>query len=131
MGRRHVLWRRIAQAGAGQLVESKLDGQEQAPLLTAYGLRSDSGAVKVAAFNKNLDRGVRLTVDTGQRSERVSALRLHAPRIDDTTDTTFGGSPVGASGAWSAVREEKLTVENGVAVIELPAASGALIAFEG
>lgn len=119
----------FAQAGAGQLVESKLEPLEQAPL-TAYGLRSNTGEIKVAAFNKSLDRGVRLTIDAGQRAQRVSSLRLHAPRVDDTTDTTFGGAPVGAGGAWSATREETLSVENGVAVIELPAASAALIAFE-
>ncbi len=122
----------FAQAGAGQLVESKLDSDanSQAPLLTAYGLRSDSGAIKAAVFNKNMDRNVRLTIDPGERSQKASALRLHAPRIDDTTDTTFGGSVVGAGGAWAAAREEKLSVENGVAVIDLPAASAALVVFE-
>lgn len=120
----------FAQAGAGQLVESKLDPPDRAALLTAYGLRSNTGAIKVAAFNKNTDRGVRLTVDAGQRALRAIALRLHAPRVDDTTDTTFGGSPVGAAGAWSAMRKETLDVENGAAIIELPAASAALITFE-
>jgi hypothetical protein len=120
----------FAQAGPGLLVESKLDAPEQAPLLTAYGLRSDQGALKVAAFNKNLDRGVRLTIDPGQRAQRVTLLRLHAPRIDDTTDTTLGGAPVGAGGEWSVAREETLPLENGSAVIELPAASAALITFE-
>ena len=73
---------------------------------------------------------MRLTIDPGERSQKASALRLHAPRIDDTTDTTFGGSVVGAGGAWAAAREEKLSVENGVAVIDLPAASAALVVFE-
>jgi hypothetical protein len=84
----------------------------------------------VAAFNKNLDRGVRLTIDAGQQARRVTAVRLHAPRVDDATDTTLGGAPVGAGGGWSTAREETLAVENGAAVIELPAASGALITFE-
>ena len=120
----------FAQAGTGQLVESKLDDSIRAPLLTAHGLRSDNGAIKVAVFNKNTDRGVHLTIDAGQRARRVRSLRLHAPRVDDTTDTTFGGAPVGAGGAWSAAREETLPVESGTAVIELPAASAALITFE-
>ncbi|MGB6669249.1 MAG: hypothetical protein WBE73_12950 [Candidatus Acidiferrum sp.] len=120
----------FAQAGAGQLVESKLEQLDQAPLFTAYGLRSSSGAIKVAAFNKNLDRAVRLTVDAGQRTQRASSLRLVAPRVDDTTDTTFGGAPVGAAGAWSPTRKETLSVENATTVIELPAASAALITFE-
>ena len=120
----------FAQAGAGQIVESTLEPSERAPLLTAYGLRSKTGAIKVAAFNKNLDRGVRLTIDAEQRAQRVTSLRLHAPRVDDTTDATFGGAPVGAGGAWSSSREETLSVENGAAIIELPTASAALITFE-
>jgi hypothetical protein len=119
----------FAQSGAGQRVESKLDASDLSPLLTAYGLRGDTGAMKAAVFNKNLDHGVRLTIDTGRGAERATALRLHAPRVDDTTDTTFGGTPVGASGAWSATRQETLSVENGAAVIALPAASAALITF--
>jgi hypothetical protein len=121
----------FAQAGSGQMVERKLDGIEQAPLLTAYGLRADDGTTKVVAFNKNADRGVRLTIDAGGLVQRTTALRLHAPRIDDTTDTTFGGSVVGASGEWSAAREEQLTPENGTAKILLPPASAALITLRG
>ncbi len=121
----------FAEAGAGQLVESKLDQTEQAPLLTAYGLRGSSGNLKVAVFNKNTDRGVRLAIDAGQRTSRARSLRLIAPRVDDTTDTTFGGAPVGASGAWQATGEEPLAFENASAIIELPAASAALLHFEG
>lgn len=120
----------FAQAGAGQLVESKLDQREQAPLLTAYGIRNDAGGMKVAAFHKNATRSVSLTIDAGQRAQSVRSLRPHAPRVDDTTDATFGGAPVGAGGAWSASREEVLTVGNGAAVLDLPAASAALITFE-
>jgi Glycosyl hydrolase family 79, N-terminal domain len=120
----------FAQAGPGQLVETKFEPLEQAASLTAYGLRNGQGALKVTAFNKNLDRAIRLTIDAGQRAPRVRSLRLHAPRVDDTTDTTLGASPVGAGGAWSAAREEILGIENGAAVIELPPASAALIIFE-
>lgn len=120
----------FAQAGAGQLVECEIDQPEQAPLLTAYGVRSNTGTMKVAAFNKNLDRGVRLTIDAGQRAPRVSFLRLYAPRVDDTTDITFGGSIVGPGGTWSVTREEIPLAENGAAVLELPAASAALVTFE-
>ncbi len=118
----------FAQAGPGQLVEAKLDSQA-APLLTAYALSSDAGAIKVAAFNKHSDRSVHLTIDPAQRSPRATILRLHAPRIDSTADTTFGEASVGASGAWSPAKEETLPLENGTAVFDLPAASAALITF--
>jgi hypothetical protein len=51
--------------------------------------------------------------------------------MDDTTDITFGGSTVGPGGAWAIARQEIPRAENGVAVLELPAASAALITFEG
>ena len=63
----------FAQAGAGQLVETTVDRREQAPLLTVYGLRGSSGAIKVAAFNKHSDRSLRLAIDAGRRAGRVTA----------------------------------------------------------
>ena len=83
----------FAQAGAGQLVGSKLDQRDQAPLLTAYAIRNDAGGMKVPAFNKSATRSVSLTIDAGQRAQRVRSLRRHAPRVDDPTDATFGGGP--------------------------------------
>jgi Glycosyl hydrolase family 79, N-terminal domain len=118
------------QAGAGQLVETQLEGLDQAPLLTAYGLRTENGKLKVAVFNKNLDRGVRLIINAGQVAG-AKLLVLRAPRVDDTTDVTFGGAPVGANGAWAAAREETLPAQSGSVVVDLTASSAALISFEG
>jgi hypothetical protein len=120
----------FAQAGAGQLVESQLASSGASPLLTAYALRGNSGVIKVVACNKNADRGVRLEIEVGQRTNEVRVLRLVAPRLDDTADTTLGGAPGGAGGAWSGIREEILPGETEIWVIELPAASSALITFE-
>jgi hypothetical protein len=120
----------FAAAGAGQLVETELEGREQAPLLSAYGLRNNDGSVKAVILNKNLDRRVRLTLNPGQAIQRARLLRLRAPRADATADVTFGGAPVGASGAWSAAREDTLSANNGKVTCELPAASAALITFD-
>lgn len=120
----------FAQAGSGQLIETQIEGRDQAQLLTAYALRADDGKVKVAIFNKNLDRKVRLYLNPGAMARGAKVLRLHAPRIDDTTDVTFGGAPVGASGAWSPGWEQTLPVQNGSVTMEVPAADGALITFE-
>jgi len=120
----------FAEAGAGQLVETKIEGLDQAPFLTAYGLRSDGGGVKALIFNKNLDRRVRLSVNVGQAVQRAGVLRLHAPRVDDTTDVTIGGAPIGADGAWSAASQGILPAQNGSVMVDLPAASAALLSFE-
>lgn len=120
----------FAQAGLGQLIETQIEGLDQAQLLTAYALRADDGKVKVAIFNKNLDRKVRLYLNPGAMARGAKVLRLHAPRIDDTTDVTFGGTPVGANGAWSLAWEQTLRAQNGRVTVDLLAAEGALITFE-
>jgi hypothetical protein len=118
----------FAEAGPGLLIESSLDNQQAAPLLTAYGLHSNLGPVKAVVFNKDADRAVRITVDPGARATKARALRLFAPRLNDTTDVTLGANPVGASGAWTGAYEV-LSIKDGVAVIDLPSASAALITF--
>ncbi|HUO35608.1 MAG TPA: hypothetical protein VMU43_11515 [Candidatus Acidoferrum sp.] len=117
----------FAQAGSGQLVDAKLGGVEQAPLLTAYALKKDAKTIQVVVFNKNLDRAVEIALDAGTRVENASALRLIAPRADDTTDVTLGAAPVGASGAWSEAHTDVLRLDAGKAQMALPAASAALI----
>jgi hypothetical protein len=85
--------------------------------------------VKAVVFNKHADRAVHLTVESGGKPTRARALRLSTPRLDDTTDVTLGNNPVGASGAWEVAHEEELPVHEGVAAIELPAGSAALVSF--
>ena len=120
----------FAEGGPGQLIEAQLEGIDQAPLLTAYGLKGADGKIRAAIFNKNPDRDVHLTLNQGTPVQRAKLLRLSAPRVDDTTDVTFGGAPVGASGAWSAAWEEAPSVRNGSVTIELKAASAALVTFD-
>jgi hypothetical protein len=123
----------FAEAGPGHLVDARLDGQENAPLLTAYGTLNGAAEprdmVKAAVFNKHSDRTVRLAIDSGKQARRARVLRLTAPRLDDTTDVTLGTNPVGGSGAWDAARDEELTVHDGAAALELPAGSAALGSF--
>jgi len=119
----------FAEAGPGQLVNTQVEGLEQAPLLTAYGLRAADGKIKVAIFNKNLDRAVRFTFD-GVPGQRTKVLHLHAPRVDDTTDVTLGGAPVGANGAWEPEAEYGFDITSGHAEGVLPPASGALVTFQ-
>ena len=120
----------FAEAGAGQLIETQVEGLDQAPLFTAYSLRDEQGQIKMAVFNKNLDRHVRLHINPGQRVHSAKFLELHAPRVDDTTDVTFGGVPVGANGGWEPKWLGPASVQNGNVIIGLPAGSAALISFE-
>jgi hypothetical protein len=117
------------QAGSGHLLESKLDYQQDVPLLTAYSLRSGAGAIKTAIFNKHQDRSVRVTIDPGERHAGATALRLTAPGIDDTSNVALGEAAVDANGQWAASKEEPLRHNGSSVTLDLSAASAALISF--
>jgi len=118
----------FAQAGAGQLLGAKLTDNSAAPLLTAYALRGTDGRTRIALFNKNLDADVEVAI-SGVASPSGTVLRLEAPRADDTTDVTFGGAPVGASGSWSPLVQEYVPGHSGQFVLHMRKASGALLEF--
>lgn len=123
----------FAEAGPGHLIDASIDRAEEAPLLTAYGLVNDGGGttgpLKAVVFNKHADRTVRLTIEDGGANTAAHALRLTGARLDDTQDVTLGANPVGASGAWEAAEEERLTVREGAATLLLPPGSAALVTF--
>lgn len=117
------------QAGAGQFIECHWEAGEQAKLVSAYALRAEDGNLKAIIFNKNLGQRVQITFDPGRKFQSARAIRLIAPRADDTTDVTLAGAPVGASGSWSEIHEETLATKDGLPQIDLLAASAALITF--
>jgi hypothetical protein len=122
----------FAEAGAGHLIEARLEGQENAPLVTAYGVLSDADPaerMRAVVFNKHADRPVHVRIEGAEGAGWARALRLSAPRLDDTQDVTLGSNPVGASGGWDAARAEELPVHDGAASIGLPAGSAALVTF--
>jgi hypothetical protein len=119
----------FAQVGPGRLIDARLDRPQEVPLLKAYALHSDTGAVKAVVFNKSQDRAVRLTIDPGKRAGQARILRLTAPRLDDTTDVTLGASPVGANGAWARAQEESLALHDGKVTLDVLPASAVLVTF--
>ena len=124
----------FAEVGPGRLIDAKIDNPADAPLVNAYGVVNDGtaprGGVKAVVFNKHDDRAIRLKIDCGEKATRAWALRLSAPRLDDTQDVTLGENPVGANGAWAAEHEEDLEVRDGTTKIELPPGSAAVVSFQ-
>jgi len=115
----------FAAAGPGRLVTTQMDGAADGSL-AAYGIRSREGALKVIVLNKSLDADVTLTIDASG-VHGASVLRLVAPRPDDTTDVTFGGSVVGNDGAWAPAVTEHLVAHRDLLTLRMPQASGALV----
>ena len=120
----------FAVAGAGRLVATEMDGAGAADgSVAAYGLISDDNELKVAILNRSLDQDVTLTVNA-PGAKKASVLRLVAPRANDPTDVTFGGSVVGNYGGWAPTVAETPAVRNGELVFRMPKASGALVTLD-
>ena len=120
----------FAAAGAGHLVRTEIAGADDTSSLAAYGLMTREGALKVVALNKSLDTDVTLAIHASG-AKRGLAIRLIAPRPNDTTGVTLGGSAVGQDGAWTPTAAESLTARRGVLALTLPKASGALLTVSG
>jgi hypothetical protein len=114
----------FAVAGPGRLVTTELQGGSDGSL-GAYCLKTDDGTLKLVLLNKHPDRDAALTVDVPGVKTAV-LLRLTAPRLDDTTDVTFGGAVVGNDGAWTPTVAESRTARGGSVTLNVPRASGAL-----
>ncbi|GGH08070.1 glycosyl hydrolase family 79 C-terminal domain-containing protein [Silvibacterium dinghuense] len=117
----------FAQAGAGELIETKLE--PESPLVSAYGLRGEDGAVKVVLFNKSTD-AVEIDLDLGRKSSGLNALYLTGPSLAATDGMTLGGAAVSGDGGWEPSAPEVLPVRGRRAVLTLPAASAILVTAE-
>lgn len=119
----------FAVAGARRLVMTEMDGAPDGSLV-AYGARSDDDELKVILLNRSLRDDTMLTINAAG-SRKAVVLRLVAPRADDTTDVTFGGSAVGSSGGWTPTVAERLLAHRGALTLRMPKASGALVTLSG
>ncbi|HEY1961678.1 MAG TPA: glycosyl hydrolase family protein [Rhizomicrobium sp.] len=117
----------FAEAGAGELVSATIDNPTAAPLFDAFAVKGSDGVLKAILINKHVDLDVSLTIPT---TGSARMLRLAAPSLEDTHNTTFGDTPVGTAGAWSPNSTESLRSQNGLATVLVPHASAALVTFQ-
>lgn len=120
----------FSQIVGGRMVASQLEAAEAGPLFACYALNNAQGKLQAVVLNKDAQKDVKLSVNANAPGERVAVRRLVAPTLDDPTDVTFAGAPVGADGAWKAVRIEHVSAANGTAELLIPAASAALLTWE-
>ncbi len=119
----------FAAAEAGRLVMAEMDGKADGSF-TAYGMKGRDGTLKVVLLNKSLDSDRMLTI-RANGAKKASVMRLMAPRPDDTTDVTFGGSVVGNDGAWAPEQTESYAARRGELILSMPRVSGALVTLSG
>src|SRR5262249_18304677 len=115
----------FAQAGRGSLVPARVDAGPSG--LSAFALRGDNGNMRVCLVNKETHGIIHARVASGLRLSAVSVLRLTGPAIDATEGVTLGRASVDDGGRWAPTRREAVERSDGDAVLNVPAASAALV----
>jgi glycosyl hydrolase family 79 len=114
----------FAQAGRGALVPARI---ETGPAgLSAYAVRASDGSLRVCLINKE-SRATRANIVPGRRFARASVLRLTGAAIDATAGITLGGAAVDEAGQWTPTRRETIEPAGDALMMDLPAASAALV----
>ncbi|MBV8755157.1 MAG: hypothetical protein JO328_20075 [Hyphomicrobiales bacterium] len=119
----------FAQAGRGVLVPARLDAGPAG--LSAFALRADDGNLRICLINKESRGAMRVSIAPGRRFSTASVLRLGGPAIDATHDVTLGSAVVDDAGRWEPVQREALDQSDRNLLLDLPAASAALVTLRG
>jgi hypothetical protein len=117
----------FAQAARGSLVPARVESRPAE--LKAFAVRAPDGSLRVCLINTHSGGAVRVAVDPGRRFAGVSVLRLAGPAIDATDGVTLGGAPVDASGRWAPAHYETAERAAGDIVVDVAAASAALLSL--
>jgi hypothetical protein len=94
--------------------------------LTAYAMRQGNGTITLAVINKDLTRDAAVEV-TGATSRAAQVLRLSAPSISAMDGVTLGGATVSSEGIWKGGKSDPVRMAGGKALLDVPAASAALL----
>src|SRR5262245_27585080 len=120
----------FAQAARGALVPARLASDTHA--LAAFAVRAQDGNLRVCLINKDFARGARVHIDAGRSFAAASVMRLVGPSVDATSGITLGGASVDDLGRWTpVVHDESRATAMGEMVVQVPAASAALVSLQG
>jgi len=95
--------------------------------VSAYGVLAKDGMLHLALINKDVRQSVRVRISGAGSYSQARVLRLIAPSLGSQTGITFGGSPVGPTGDWSPTSAEKIERRGRAFLVQLPAASAAVV----
>jgi hypothetical protein len=117
----------FAYAGRGSLVPIHARGIR--PWLRAFAVRGTGGEYRVILVNKDLARNEHVRIAT--TGQRATVLRLTAHSAESKSGLAFGGASVGPNGDWAPRAEESVTLKSDRFVVDVPAASAAVVQIHG
>jgi hypothetical protein len=119
----------FAQAARGTLVPVHLAPDTGG--LKAFAVRAPEGTLGVCLINQNITLDERVAIDSGRRFAVASILRLAGPAIDATAGVTLGGASVDEFGRWAPPMHEEMRLTGSEIIVDVPAASAALVSLRG
>ena len=119
----------FAQAARGALVPARLASDTSD--LKAFAVRAPEGTLRVCLINQNVARDERVAIDPGRKFTVASMLRLAGPAIDATAGVTLGGASVDEFGRWAPPMNEEVRLTGHEIIVDVPAASAALVSLRG
>jgi hypothetical protein len=118
----------FSQAAQGQQIALEINSGDIA--LTAYATATSDHEMVLTVINKDASRDASVQLICGNALKHAAATRLVAPSLQATKDVTLGGATVDEVGDWKAAEKEAVRINLGQGVLEIPAASAALIALQ-
>ena len=119
----------FAQAARGALVPAHLAPDTSG--LKAFAVRAPEGTLRVCLVNQNITLDERLAIDPGRKFTAASMLRLAGPAIDATAGVTLGGASIDEFGRWAPPMNEEVRLTGREILVDVPAASAALVSLHG
>jgi hypothetical protein len=95
--------------------------------LSAYATKDDEGFLWITLVNKDLLQDASLEIALPDGYAKAEAFRLKAPSVESKDQVSFAGAMVSANGKWSPKSPEKVAVKRGVARLQVPHASAAVV----
>ena len=96
---------------------------------TAYAGEKD-GQLRLAIFNKDESRDLRLSLRTPPEYKQSKVWRLRARALDSTSGVTLAGAEMSTAGTWSPSKTETLQVTTDGTMLEMPRASATLVLLD-
>jgi hypothetical protein len=123
-----LLLQHAHQGAGGALVPARL--APDASDLKTFAVRSPEGTLRIYLINQNITRNERVAINPGRKFKVASMLRLVGPAIA-TDAVTLGGASVDEFGRWAPLMHEEVRLTGHEIVVDLSAASAALVSLRG
>jgi hypothetical protein len=120
----------FAQAARGALVPAHL-APEPSGGLEAFAVRTPEGMLRICLINQDVTLDKRVVIEPGRKFTSASMLRLAGPAIDATAGVKLGGASVDEFGRWAPPLQEEVGTTGNEIIVDVPAASAALVSLRG